>query len=235
MPNQILCKSNDNIFYLWFPLPGHNFFTSTKYSFPKEYTLVDMSWLNVEYYNGYELNDHHITTLSYYYIVLPFLDKYLNFGYDINDFTLTPEFEYNNGKAHTLSYLVPKEDLRFTLSIDGKVVSEDGDFSTLHSIKEDWGDAGPGATTKYHKLYRGTHRCSSITNPRGKGSIIISGDSMSAPMVPILACYFNTVTMLDNRTDISHKEYYEGKIFDYVMLEYWEGNSPDKVSTTNLK
>ena len=234
MAGQLLCASSSNIYYIWFPLPGHNFFTSTKYKFPEENTLIDMSWLNVEYYNGFELNDHHITTLSYYFIVLPFLDKFLKFGYDINDFDLVPTFEYNSGKAHTVSYLTPKEDLRFTLSIDGKTVSEEGGFNTLHNMETDWGDEGPGATTKYHKLYRGTHQCSSITNPRGRGSIIISGDSMLAPVIPILACYFNVVTYLDNRTDISHKEYYDGKIFDYVILEFWEGNPPGKVTEDNL-
>jgi hypothetical protein len=57
---------------------------------------------------------------------------------------------------------------------------------------------------------------------------------MFAPMIPVLACYFNTVTMLDNRTGVSHKEYYEGKVFDYVILEFWEGHTPEKVLQENL-
>lgn len=235
MANQILCKKTENIFYVWFPSPGHNFFTSTKYKFPEGSNLIDMSWLNVEYYNGFGLNDHHITSLSYYYIVLPFLDMHLHFGYNINDFNVMPDFQLDNGKVYTTSYLKPKEDLRFTLSIDGNTVSEDGGFDTLHNMETDWGDEGPGAVTKYHKLYRGTHQCSSITNPRGKNSIIISGDSMFAPMVPVLACYFNNVTMLDNRTGISHKDYYDGKIFDYAIMEFWEGTAPEKVTEENLK
>ena len=228
----IICEKTENIFYMWFPLPGHNFLTSTKFKFQEDAKLIDMSWLNVEYYNGYEFNDHHITTLSYYYVILPFLNLYIDFGYNIDDFTIVPKFEYDRGKVHTTSYLKPKEDLRFTLSIDGNIM--EGDFDILHNMETDWGDEGPGATTSYHKLYRGTHQCSSITNPRGKGSIIISGDSMFAPMIPVLACYFNTVTMLDNRTGVSHKEYYEGKVFDYVILEFWEGHTPEKVLQENL-
>ena len=64
----------------------------------------------------------------------------------------------------------------------------------------------------------------------------MSGDSYMIPVIPIFACYFHEVVSLDNRygSDISNAAYYEGKIFDKVIVSCSENNPPQKYLQWNL-
>ena len=62
--------------------------------------------------------------------------------------------------------------------------------------------------TKYHQLFRYSHECIKIENMCSKSNriLIISGDSHTVPLIPILSCYFKKVIVLDNRFNFpSHK------------------------------
>ena len=58
------------------------------------------------------------------------------------------------------------------------------------------------------------------------------------PVIPILACYYREVVFMDNRLGddaISNKTYYEGKVFDKVIISCSENNPPLKYLGWNLK
>ena len=57
---------------------------------------------------------------------------------------------------------------------------------------------------------------------------------MSIPLIPILCCYFKEVVFMDNRDGISHCEYYENVVFDYVIIQLWEGHPIEKPLGINL-
>jgi hypothetical protein len=235
---KIICKTNENIFQMRFVMPGQNYRSNSRFVFGNDSTLIDMSWLNVDYYPGYSLNEHHITTDSYYGVVLPFISLYIkDFAFKRSDFRLETNVIRENGKIEDISYLVPLDDsLRFTMSKDGNDLFLSETFESLHFLKTDWCDESTGADSEYHKLFRGSHSCCRVVNeslPDGK-SIIITGDSMVIPWMPILCCYFREVVLLDNRDGKSHTEYYEGKEFDYVVVQFWEGRDAKKPLSENL-
>jgi hypothetical protein len=73
---------------------------------------------------------------------------------------------------------------------------------------------GLSGYSKYHSQYIGTHLVSSVYNHSCKNGIkiLIIGDSMIAPMIPILANNSEKVTLIDNRNNydlssINKKEY----------------------------
>ena len=232
----VLCKTNDNIFYMRFVKPGQTYKSLSSFDLTGKNT-IDISWLNVDYYNGYPLNEHHITTASYYNVILPFLKLYIkDFHFDINDFELVPHIVELNYNLFDVSYLKPKKEFKFSMSKNGQELFTNGDFQSLHYMEDTFGDQLGDELTDYHKLYRGSHCCSRVINETidNKLSIFISGDSMSIPMIPILACYFKEVILMDNRDSVSHADYYKNKIFDYVIIQLWEDHNISKPLSLNL-
>ena len=65
-------------------------------------------------YDNLKGNEHHYTTDYTIKFVLPYIDKLLNFGFDLNDFS-TKSFYYTdeNGVKYDMSYLVPKNHYTF--------------------------------------------------------------------------------------------------------------------------
>lgn len=59
----------------------------------------------------------------------------------------------------------------------------------------------------YHRLYRGAHRVSCIINHTCKNNrvLLINGDSMTVPIIPILANYYKKIICLDNRSKYDKK------------------------------
>ena len=254
----IVCKNKDNIYWLLWGNPGDTIDTYSKYTNPNsddsksfdQTKLIDMRQFNCKYYEGFYDNRHHITTSSYYRIIIPYLSLLLNFNFNINDFNkvtyITKEYPKptylmgDNGVRFDCSYLWPKVDYKFTLDIGGEHVCEHEGFECLTNATDKWKKKCGYTKTEYHKIFRGAHESSDIINETidNNKSVCISGDSYFIPITPILACYFNEVVFLDKRFDIkdetSAKQYYEGKTFDYVIISCWEQNTILKYLGDNL-
>lgn len=121
--------------------------------------------------------------------------------------------------------------------INGKTVATHAKFEALRNTKKLYTNQGEDTHTEYHRLYRGAHTCSRIINESVDNDkiLFISGDSFWIPLMPILACYYKEVVLMDNRDCKSHKDYYEGRYFDEVIISFWEGNSIIKYLGENLK
>ena len=236
---KVICKTTDEIWYLHFGRPATDVFSCSPFNFSKVgEQLIDIRALNVKRYNGFYANEHHITTDSYYHIILPYINlhtKVFKFKYD--DFELVKNF--TSDMKHDVSYLKPKNDThRFTISINGKTVARHVKFDALHNEKRIHKDnVSADSSSEYHRLFRGSHACNRIINETidNDKKIFISGDSMCIPIIPILCCYFKEVVYMDNRDGKSHKDYYEGKTFDTVWLAFYDaGGTANRYLETNL-
>lgn len=242
------CKNENNIFWLLWGKPGDTIYTNSRFLgqnnqdskyFDKK-RLVDMRQFNCKYYTGYSQNNHHILTSSYYRIIIPYLSLLIGFNFDINDFNVIPYLTSGPGMVFDCSYLWPKTDFKFTLSIGGENVCTNENFECLTNATDKWKKKYGCVNTEYHKIFRGTHESSMIINEtiNNNKSICISGDSYCIPIIPILACYFKEVVFLDKRIDgkknNSPRQYYENKVFDYVIISCWEQTSIMKYIKDNF-
>lgn len=234
----ILCKNSENIFYMRFHQPGQNVKSISNFNL-KGKKVIDISWLNVNFYSGYICNEHHITTDSYYDIIIPFLNLFIkDLNFKKEDFNKKIHVINSGDKIFDISYLEPKnKNIKFTFSKNGNILFKNGDFNCLHYLETDWGDEVFDGNTDFHKLFRGSHSCCKVINETidNDKKIFITGDSMSIPILPILSCYFKEVVFMDNRDGKSHKDYYENEIFDYVIVELWEGHPITKQLGINLQ
>lgn len=236
MNRSILCKTAKNIFYLHFVKPEQNFKSTSIFDL-KNKNVIDISWLNIDYYNGYSSNEHHVTTDSYYNVIMPFLSLYIkDFNFDIEKFNKIKKFVEINNRIYDVSYIEPKEPMLFTMSKNGDDLFVNKPFEYLHYFSGKFNDELPSDVTEYHKIFRGFHSCCKILNNsiNSDKKIFVTGDSMTIPLIPILCCYFKEVTFMDNRDGKSHKNYYENEIFDYVIVQLWEGHPEYKPLSINL-
>lgn len=235
--SQVLCKTEENIYWLKFVKNGQNFKSTSSFDLCGK-KVIDTCWLCSEYYNGYPSNEHHLTTDFYYNVLLPFIKLYIeDFNFNINDFCKVNRITKINGRIYDMSYIEPKDkSMLFTMSKNGVDLFENKPFSYLHYCDGNFDDELPDDVTEYHKIFRGFHSCCKITNNviSNNKTIFVTGDSMSIPLIPILCCYFKEVVYMDNRDGISHKEYYEGKVFDDVVIQLWEGHPIYKPLELNL-
>lgn len=240
---KVVCKNAKEIWYLYFGAIGSTIFTTPKFDFSSvREQLIDLRVLNVNRYDGFKDNDHHITTECYYRIILPYLNFFIKtFKFNYDDFEMVPYF--TKDRKFNCSYLKPKNNTyKFNISINGITLCKDGGFDALHNAKRMHRDKGNvfekmgWSISEYHRLFRGSHSCCRIINETidNDKSIFVSGDSMMIPIIPILCCYFKEVVYMDNRDGKSHKDYYEGKYFDSVILQFYDGNTANKVIETNL-
>ena len=233
---KVLCKTSDNIYWMRFLKPGQTVFSCSNFDLSNK-NVIDIGWLNVKFYDGWSTNEHHITTKSYYKMILPFMSLYMdNFKFNIDDFDLV---KYYTDDGFDVSYLVLKNtDLKFTIDRNGVLLSEHGDFSSLINMEKLWEEPPcKDCKTAYHYLFRGTHSCCKIINETidTDKTILVTGNSMSVPIIPILCCYYKEVVYLDNRDGLSHSNYFEGKVFDDVIIQLWEGDLLLKPLSINLK
>lgn len=228
---KVLAKTSNNIYWLRFPKPGQTCFSTSEFDLTGK-KVIDIAWLNNKFYEGWKNNDHHIMTKCFYKMILPFISLYIkSFSFNIDDFEIVEHFVEK--EKYDVKYLIPKnENLRFTLEINGEKVVENGYFDDLHCIGKDYKDF-----TDYHKVFIGTHSCCILRNETidNNKTIFITGDSMIIPAIPIFACYYKEVVFMDNRTNQSFKHYYEGKVFDEVIVQLWEGHPLLKPLGINLK
>lgn len=238
----LLAKSNDNVFWMRFPKPEQTIWSLSDWeSFFKDKKTIDMRWLDLNYMKGYKGNEHHLYPSNFYKMILPLMNLYIkNLNFNINDFDLIDYF--SEDKRYDLSYLAPKnKDMKFTFSKEGKVLSEHGDFSSLNFVNEVWDDTtGYDINSNYHKLFRGSHSCCKIINETidNDKKLLVTGDSMLIPAIPILCCYYKEAVFLDNRNNKSNKKYFEGVVFDDVIIEVYEERGKSAINKpliTNLQ
>lgn len=235
--DNIKVKDKKNWFYVRFIKPEQTPFSPSSFDFKNE-RVIDIGWLNVEYYDKWRINEHHVTTMSHYKMVLPLMSLYIkNLNFNINDFNLIKHYA-ENGKFD-VSYLAPKnQNLRFHYERNGVLLSDDCGFDGLMNIDKKWEETtSKDGVTEYHNIFRGTHCCNRIINKtiENNKKIFITGDSMIAPCIPIISCYYKEVVYMDNRENVSHKDYYEGTVFDDVIVQVWEGHPIVKQLFINLR
>ena len=241
---KVVCKDPNEIFYIQIGnrydgplcLSKKNF----KDSNPGRH--IDTRILKLEYYDGWENNEHHITSKCFQNVLAPFFSYFVKtFNFNIDDFEKVPFF--GEDYKYDCSYLKPISDMRFTMNINGVKIGEHLTFDQItnvrpHNDKKAFkgyeGSMNP-LYSEYHRLYRGSHACSCVINETVKNDlkIFISGDSMMIPLIPILCCYYKEVVYMDNRDNKSHKDYFEDKVFDEVLLCFYEP-SQNKVLGQNL-
>lgn len=235
----VICKDANEIFYILFGNKYDSVFSISKYDLPSSVKkngkgrYIDTRILDLEYYDGWKDNEHHITTKSHYNILCPFFSYVVKtFNFDFDDFIEVPFFSADF--KHDVSYLKPKSDFRFTMNINGKDIGSGLTFDEIQNINYVHSDAA--YYSEYHRLFRGSHTCCSVINETidNENTIFVSGDSMMIPILPIFCCYYKELVFMDNRDGLSHKEYYEGKTFDEILLCFFEGSTFNKVLGINL-
>ena len=93
-------------------------------------------------------------------------------------------------------------------------------------------------SNNYAKLNFMTHDIGIIENLSTKNdkTILISCDSHSMPLIPILSCYYKRVILLDSRFSGNNTRYYwENKEIDDVLIEISFNNKPEKFIKDNFE
>ena len=240
--SQITCKTTDGIYYMLWGGKQHDIWTKSVHDSCIDWTnltyngsrLLDMRQFQFFYYKRNLPNLHHVMLSSYIRIVYPYLADVWHFPYKRSDFELHKYIEDDMD----CSFLWPKKEMKWTVSIDQQTTAEHEGFECLTNLERKYpGDTG----SAYHRIFCSSHHCCHIINeslPENSETIFISGDSYMIPIIPILACYYREVVFMDNRLGddaISNKTYYEGKVFDKVIISCSENNPPLKYLGWNLK
>ena len=240
--SQITCKTTDGIYYMLWGGKQHDIWTKSVHDSCIDWTnltyngsrLLDMRQFQFFYYKRNLPNLHHVMLSSYIRIVYPYLTDVWRFPYKRSDFELHKYVEDDMD----CSFLWPKKEMKWTVSIDQQTTAEHEGFECLTNLERKYpGDTG----SAYHRIFCSSHHCCHIINeslPENSETIFISGDSYMIPVIPILACYYREVVFMDNRLGddaISNKTYYEGKVFDKVIISCSENNPPLKYLGWNLK
>lgn len=158
-------------------------------------------------------NAHHWTTSYVWNNIIPMLAKDYNLVINTDDFTLI-DFRNNWGD---LSYHQPKIKSDFVYhDMENSIILYGGNEILRVRTDED-------GISDYHRLYRGAHKVSYIENKSVQTDrvLLINGDSMTIPVIPILANYFKKIICLDNRS--KHDTKYENlvdwdEITDYMCM-----------------
>ena len=150
-------------------------------------------------YNG---NNHHWTTNFVWNNFLPIMFSRLNVNFIKDDFIEIP-FIWNNCNFSYHNMLNSK----FKIWTSSKN-EEIGDHEILR-ITNDCPSKYPAAISFYHSLFKLNHMCGRISNISDSNLItlnrvVVNCDSMSIPVIPILACYCKEMFVIDNRTGKSH-------------------------------
>lgn len=206
---------------------------SSVLNYPQEYGMHKSVILGDDSYrcSTFDYNRHHFIPKFFYDFVLPILSTILGFPYSKEDFNLNEKIiKYKNGDIIDFSFFTPiDKNLEFSLKYfdiveqgEGKIFAflqeRDGGFGILSPVNEILNTKlmerlNGGEFGFYHKLFVGAHNCVRVDNKNlsnGK-KIIISSDSHSIPIIPILSCYYETVVVLDNRNYI--------KLFDKLTYD----------------
>ena len=198
---------------------------SATLNYPQEYGLHKTAILGDDGYrcSSFDYNKHHFIPRFFYDTVLPILATMLDFPYSKEDFHLNEKIiKYENGDIIDFSFFTPiNENFMFSLKYfdiiekgNGEIAAflkeKTGGFEILSPVDEVLNAnflerLNGGKFGFYHKLFIGAHNCVRVDNKNLSNGrkIIISTDSHSIPIIPILSCYYETVVALDNRNYIN--------------------------------
>lgn len=220
--------------------------------------IKDLSYLKIESLNPSDRyvefrNQHHYTT-KFWYSKLNDIMNYLNVtDFNINDFVINSDIvEGEDGHVEDFSYLYPVKEYKFKVS--GLTYDFSHQLYVEHSMSLD--DIHVGSfdsithctqhistllhsiyfNTKYHQLFRYSHECIKIENMCSKSNriLIISGDSHTVPLIPILSCYFKKVIVLDNRFNFPSNLFYENEEITDILIMLSYNNTLDKFIKYNF-
>lgn len=172
-------------------------------SFKRNFTQVfDLQKEHFERYETMLGNQHHWVFTYVYNNFLPILSEHYKFEYSLEDFILIP----NVIREFDLSYLVPKEPYHFKIHLleDNKML--EGDDSVFRKT----------TINSYHDVFIGAHKTCQIHNYSVTNNkyIIINCDSMSVPIIPIIARFYKYCLVLDNR-NFKHPLNYKKRISQF--------------------
>lgn len=198
---KVVCKTDNQIFYALIGHPGETIYSIDNrcYQYLKDDPhFLDLRQFNLTVNDGYRFNCHHYKNESYYDILLPYFAKLWGFPFSKQDFI----FKYIDTETEgiKLKTATPKRNFTFAAEFDGKEPKEGG-FEILTNFDEKDTESAKRGASMFHKQYRGCHACSRIINKTidNNRKIFLSGDSHLIPMVPILACYYKMVVVMDVR------------------------------------
>lgn len=209
---------------------------------------IDEDILKYRYLNSHN-NEHHFHTKAHYRYVLPKVCELLGIDYNPYDFYIIEDIEDDGD----FSFIVPKRKCKFRITYNREtVINENKDFvwernnviddvsyNEMVSCREVLNSdfikdfTTIGMDDNYHKMFISSHNCSIIENKTcGNGkTLLISGDSHSAIIAPVLCYYYSKVYYFDNRKCAYY--YYdmvgEDNIDDALFM-MWD-NHPEKFYT----
>ena len=150
-----------------------------------------------ERYVNDEKNRHHWTSKYVWDKVVPAVAKDYDIPFVRDDYAVheykTKLGDFSHHKFKT------KHSITFTDIENGKTLHGTSDILRVKPNEPMWSD--------YHRLFRGAHRISTIINHDVHSGrvLLINGDSMTVPLIPILANYFDKIIALDNRSKFNKK------------------------------
>ena len=154
-------------------------------------SFIDLQDIDYPVYSTLPANKHHWTYDYVYKTMIPLICSDYNIPYRSNDFTKHEYFIHNSN----LSYLQYAGDYTFSLTSYTSNEHATGHHDIFIS---------PSSKVTYHRVFRYAHQVARIDNKslhNGK-RLLLNCDSMSVPIIPILACYYQSILVLDNRTEM---------------------------------
>lgn len=164
-----------------------------------------------ERYSTDKINAHHWTTSYVWNNILPMIDTDFSIGIDYKKYYLVD----NNTDLGDFSYhdYYNSIDYKFINFNANTVLVGQQDIIRMNSNESAW--------STYHRLYRGAHSISSIEhiNKTIGRQLLIIGDSMTVPVIPLIAPYFDKIICLDARSGKIFKKLFEwNKITDVMCM-----------------
>lgn len=151
-------------------------------------------------YIGWIGNEHHWTTKYVWNKFIPLLCSDLNIRVNPRDYTQVA-FSHKN---YDLTYHDISKNMDYELT-------DLDDNNVMYGGTEVMRDIGEQSKiqrwTPYHQLFTLAHKCCIVKNKSidADRTLVLNTDSMSVPVIPILANYFSCILVIDSR--ISGKQY----------------------------
>lgn len=143
-------------------------------------------------------NAHHWTTDWVWHNMIPQLSNTFRLGIDQTRFkVIEQQTEHGDFSYHEYS-----THLRY----EYKGIRDKSLLTGNQSILRLPPEFSPASS--YHRLYRGFHQCSVINNlsTSSTKTLLIFGDSMTIPIIPILATAYKKIVSVDNRYNYNWRD-----------------------------
>lgn len=198
----------------------------------KCYLKIGSEDINNRYINDI-FNSHHYTTKFFY----ENLQSIMNFigvaDFNFNDFVVRHNILGDNDYSY-LYYIKPikykitthnynlGENALITYYVGGDIIECDYTFFTKCNFNHILGIyTNKHRLSRYHELNYMAHDCGIIENLSTSSNkvLLISCDSHSIPLIPILSCYYKKIICLDSRFNGNNtRPYYEKENIDDVLI-----------------